>query len=126
MLLAGSYQLGYREGLTVPKSAGTRRQPFYLSRPWPAVIVEQERTVNPLDAERQLLRFQRLQSLDVFDWLARLPLPAGRPIRRGGGALQNTRKEFYRNGNALQLLPGDLVTVDAAPGLGHRHGGDGR
>jgi cell fate regulator YaaT (PSP1 superfamily) len=29
---------------------------------------------------------------------------------------KNTRKSFYRNANALQLMPGDLVTVDAAPG----------
>src|SRR5690606_11832938 len=29
---------------------------------------------------------------------------------------KNTRKAFYRNNSGLQLLPGDLVTVDAAPG----------
>jgi hypothetical protein len=29
---------------------------------------------------------------------------------------KNTRKAFYRNATALQLMPGDLVTVDAAPG----------
>jgi cell fate regulator YaaT (PSP1 superfamily) len=55
--------------------------------------------------------------LDVFDWLAGVPLPSGQsPFDAVEVRFKNTRKGFYRNGNALQLLPGELVTVDAAPG----------
>ncbi len=55
--------------------------------------------------------------LDVFDWLAGVPLPSGQtPFDAVEVRFKNTRKSFYRNANALQLMPGDLVTVDAAPG----------
>jgi cell fate regulator YaaT (PSP1 superfamily) len=55
--------------------------------------------------------------LDVFDWLAGVPLPSGQtPFDAVEVRFKNTRKAFYRNANALQLMPGDLVTVDAAPG----------
>lgn len=55
--------------------------------------------------------------LDVFDWLAGVPLPSGQtPFDAIEVRFKNTRKSFYRNANALQLMPGDLVTVDAAPG----------
>jgi len=55
--------------------------------------------------------------LDVFDWLTGVPLPSGQtPFDAVEVRFKNTRKSFYRNANALQLNPGDLVTVDAAPG----------
>ncbi len=55
--------------------------------------------------------------LDVFDWLTGVPLPGGQtPFDAVEVRFKNTRKSFYRNANALQLNPGDLVTVDAAPG----------
>lgn len=55
--------------------------------------------------------------LDVFDWLAGIPLASGQsPFDAVEVRFKNTRKSFYRNASALQLMPGDLVTVDAAPG----------
>ena len=55
--------------------------------------------------------------LDVFDWLAGVPLPSGQtPFDAVEVRFKNTRKSFYRNANALQLMPGELVVVDAAPG----------
>ena len=55
--------------------------------------------------------------LDVFDWLTGVPLPSGQtPFDAVEVRFKNTRKSFYRNASALQLNPGDLVTVDAAPG----------
>ena len=55
--------------------------------------------------------------LDVFDWLTGVPLPSGQtPFDAVEVRFKNTRKSFYRNANAVQLMPGDLVTVDAAPG----------
>jgi len=55
--------------------------------------------------------------LGVFDWLAGVPIPGGQQAFEGVEvAFKNTRKGFYRNASGLALLPGDLVTVDAAPG----------
>ena len=55
--------------------------------------------------------------LDVFDWLAGVPLPEGVQTFDGVEVrFKNTRKAFYRNSSGLSLMPGDLVTVDAAPG----------
>ncbi|MBK8581944.1 MAG: hypothetical protein LKM36_04030 [Flavobacteriales bacterium] len=55
--------------------------------------------------------------LDVFDWLAGVPLPGGQsPFDAVEVRFKNTRKGFYRNGNALSLLPGDIVTVEASSG----------
>ena len=55
--------------------------------------------------------------LDVFDWLTGVPLPSGQtPFDAVEVRFKNTRKSFYRNASAQQLNPGDLVTVDAAPG----------
>jgi cell fate regulator YaaT (PSP1 superfamily) len=54
----------------------------------------------------------------VFDWLAGVPLPSG--VQTFDGVeirFKHTRKAFFRNTTALQLMPGDLVTVDAAPGF---------
>lgn len=55
--------------------------------------------------------------LGVFDWLTGVPLPSGQqPFEGVEVRFKNTRKGFYRNSTGLQLMPGDLVTVDAAPG----------
>jgi len=53
----------------------------------------------------------------VFDWLTGVPVPGGQqPFDGVEVRFKNTRKAFYRNATGLQLMPGDLVTVDAAPG----------
>lgn len=55
--------------------------------------------------------------LNVFDWLANMELPSGQAtfdcveIR-----FKNSRKEFFRNVNNLQLNVGDVVAVEASPG----------
>jgi cell fate regulator YaaT (PSP1 superfamily) len=55
--------------------------------------------------------------LNVFNWLANMELPNGQPefdiveIR-----FKNSRKEFFRNVNSLQLNVGDVVAVEASPG----------
>ncbi len=55
--------------------------------------------------------------LDVFDWLAGIPLPGGQlPFDGVEVRFKSTRKMFYRNAGALSLMPGDLVTVEAASG----------
>jgi cell fate regulator YaaT (PSP1 superfamily) len=55
--------------------------------------------------------------LDVFDWLAGVPLPGGHsPFDAVEVRFKGTRKVFYRNAKALSLSPGDLVTVEAASG----------
>jgi len=55
--------------------------------------------------------------LGVFDWLTGVPIPSGQqPFDGVEVRFKNTRKAFYRNNSGLQLMPGDLVTVDAAPG----------
>lgn len=55
--------------------------------------------------------------LGVFDWLTGVPLPGGQQAFDGVEVrFKNTRKAFYRNTSGLQLMPGDLVAVDAAPG----------
>ncbi|MEO7080272.1 MAG: regulatory iron-sulfur-containing complex subunit RicT [Flavobacteriales bacterium] len=55
--------------------------------------------------------------LDVFDWLAGVPLPNGQsPFDAVEVRFKSTRKGFYRNANALSLMPGDLVTVEASSG----------
>ncbi|MDQ3046833.1 MAG: hypothetical protein M3R27_04735 [Bacteroidota bacterium] len=55
--------------------------------------------------------------LNVFDWLANMELPNGQAafdcveIR-----FKNSRKEFFRNVNNLQLQVGDVVAVESSPG----------
>ncbi|MBS1651109.1 MAG: hypothetical protein JSU07_03785 [Bacteroidetes bacterium] len=55
--------------------------------------------------------------LSVFDWLANMRLPDGQKefdvfeIR-----FKNSRKDYYRNVNNLQLQTGDIVAVEATPG----------
>ena len=56
--------------------------------------------------------------LNVFDWLADISLPEGQlPYEIVEVRFKNSRKEFYRNVNALSLVTGDTVTVEA--GTGH-------
>ena len=55
--------------------------------------------------------------LGVFDWLTGVPLPHGQSAFDGVEVrFKNTRKAFFRNITGIPLSPGDLVTVDAAPG----------
>lgn len=55
--------------------------------------------------------------LDVFDWLAGVPLPNGRAAFDAVEVrFKSTRKAFYRNAHGYALMPGDLVTVEASSG----------
>ena len=55
--------------------------------------------------------------LGVFDWLTGVPLPHGQQAFDGVEVrFKNTRKAFFRNTTGIVLSPGDLITVDAAPG----------
>jgi cell fate regulator YaaT (PSP1 superfamily) len=57
--------------------------------------------------------------LDVFDWLAGIPLPGGQtPFDAVEVRFKSTRKGFYRHppSGGLSLMPGDLVTVEASSG----------
>ena len=55
--------------------------------------------------------------LDVFDWLAGVPLPNGQQTFDAIEVrFKNTRKAFYRASPSMGLVSGDLVTVDASPG----------
>lgn len=55
--------------------------------------------------------------LSVFDWLANMELPSGQaPCDIVEIRFKNSRKEFFRNVNNLQLNVGDVVAVEASPG----------
>jgi len=55
--------------------------------------------------------------LNVFDWLANMALPAGqKPFDIVEIRFKNSRKEFYRNRNNLQLFVGGIVVLEAATG----------
>jgi cell fate regulator YaaT (PSP1 superfamily) len=55
--------------------------------------------------------------LNVFDWLANMELPSGqKPFDIVEIRFKNSRKEFFRNRNNLQLLIGNIVVVEAAQG----------
>ncbi len=55
--------------------------------------------------------------LPVFDWLAGIPIAGDRqPFDGVEIRFKNTRKSFYRLAPGMQLMPGDLVAVDASPG----------
>ncbi len=55
--------------------------------------------------------------LNVFDWLANMELPAGqKPFDIVEVRFKNSRKEFFRNRNNMQLLVGNVVVVEAAQG----------
>lgn len=55
--------------------------------------------------------------LHVFDWLSNVALPSGYKVYDGVEVrFKNTRKQFYRNIDDLQLNVGDVVAVEASPG----------
>jgi cell fate regulator YaaT (PSP1 superfamily) len=55
--------------------------------------------------------------LTVFDWLGNMALPDGqKPFDIVEVRFKNSRKEFYRNVNALQLNVGDAIAVVATSG----------
>ena len=55
--------------------------------------------------------------LNVFDWLANMELPSGqKPFDIVEVRFKNSRKEFFRNRNGLQLLVGNIVAVEANSG----------
>ncbi len=57
------------------------------------------------------------KKLNVFDWLENMELPNGQlsfdivEVR-----FKNSRKDFFRNVNNLQLFAGDVIAVEASPG----------
>jgi cell fate regulator YaaT (PSP1 superfamily) len=56
--------------------------------------------------------------LNVFDWLANMELPGGqKPFDIVEVRFKNSRKEFFRNRNNLQLLQGNIVSVEGASGF---------
>ena len=55
--------------------------------------------------------------LTVFDWLSNMSLPNGEtPFNWVEVRFKNTRKDYYRNVNNLNLKVGDLVAVESSPG----------
>lgn len=55
--------------------------------------------------------------LNVFDWLGNMSLPGGQtPFDMVEVRFKNSRKDFYRNVNALGLNVGDVIAVEASPG----------
>ena len=55
--------------------------------------------------------------LNVFDWLANMELPSGqKPFDIVEIRFKNSRKEFYRNRNNLQLMVGNIVAVESTQG----------
>lgn len=55
--------------------------------------------------------------LNVFDWLGNMSLPGGQqPFDIIEIRFKNSRKDFFRNVNALTLNVGDVVAVEASPG----------
>ncbi len=56
--------------------------------------------------------------MNVFDWLANMELPNGqKPFDIVEVRFKNSRKEFFRNRNNLQLLQGNIVTVEGVTGF---------
>ncbi len=55
--------------------------------------------------------------LNVFNWLAGMELPHGiKPFNCVEVRFKNSRKEFFRNVNELELKEGDIVAVEGSPG----------
>jgi len=55
--------------------------------------------------------------LDVFDWLAGVPLPEGqKPVDVIEVRFKNSRKGFYRIPSGVDFFQGDVVVVDVSPG----------
>ena len=56
--------------------------------------------------------------LAVYDWLANMELPGGvEAFSLAEIRFKNSRKEFYKNSNSLQLSSGDVVVVEGSPGF---------
>jgi cell fate regulator YaaT (PSP1 superfamily) len=56
--------------------------------------------------------------LEVYDWLANVALPSGQaPFDIAEIRFKNSRKAFYRNIKSLSLQAGDIVVVEASPGV---------
>ena len=55
--------------------------------------------------------------LNVFDWLGNMSLPGGqKPFDLVEVRFKNSRKDFFKNVNALSLNVGDVIAVEASPG----------
>lgn len=55
--------------------------------------------------------------LNVFDWLANMELPNGQaPFDVVEVRFKNSRKEYFRNVNALPLVTGEVIAVEGSPG----------
>jgi cell fate regulator YaaT (PSP1 superfamily) len=55
--------------------------------------------------------------LNVFDWLGNMSLPGDeKPFDLVEIRFKNSRKDFFKNVNALSLNVGDVVAVEASPG----------
>lgn len=55
--------------------------------------------------------------LNVFDWLAGIEMPSGiKPLGIAEVRFKNTRKEFFKNSENLDLVIGDIVAVEVASG----------
>lgn len=55
--------------------------------------------------------------LNVFDWLANMELPNGQaPFDIVEVRFKNSRKEFFKKDNNIELYAGDVVAVEASPG----------
>lgn len=55
--------------------------------------------------------------LNIFDWLANMEMPNGhKPFDVVEVRFKNSRKEFFRNVNALPLVTGELIAVEGSPG----------
>ncbi len=55
--------------------------------------------------------------LNVFDWLANMDMPSGQAaFDMVEVRFKNSRKEFFKNVNALPLNVGDVIAVEASPG----------
>lgn len=55
--------------------------------------------------------------LNVFDWLGNMSLPTGqKPFEMVEVRFKNSRKDFFKNVNALSLNVGDVIAVEASPG----------
>ena len=54
---------------------------------------------------------------DAYDWLKDIPLPQGyKPIDAVEVRFKNSRKDFYRLTQDLEVGVGDIVAVEASPG----------
>ena len=56
--------------------------------------------------------------LEVYDWLANIDLPGGQQVYDILEVrFKNSRKDFFRNGQKINIQVGDIVVVGAASGF---------